>query len=364
MPAGLTNHCDPLFKKHHTSHARCHRSKKPSYFSGEKLNAFLNKDVMEGGKSYRVCDNIFRAIKPVKLPRKATICYPVDTVILSKEEHIVRRRRQQSTFDINKLKKVIVSVDDGCKDEVICFKRVSNISSNRTSYIDGIAKSAAQYYKPFSKVKMRDRRRRMESIAKDVVACCVDRTCFNDNPCLYLKGNTALADEISDFLDGVKESIENHMDVNFVHLDNKAVPLESDETNDDLKRKVEESNGSGDGADKYKAAITILSDTTKSGYHRVLNELKREFKLNALPSFYKLTKNRPAMCELNIEPLPQLNTGNKKISLLSVASEMCAEISEDTALMSTVDGGEILKGGKIGGSCASYISMMASKHSD
>ena len=101
---------------------------------------------MIAGKLYRVCDDIFRDIKPVKVPRKATMCYPVDTVILSKEEHIVRRRRQQSTFDINKLKKVIVSVDDGCKDRVISFKRVSK----RTNYNDGIAKSASQYYKPFS----------------------------------------------------------------------------------------------------------------------------------------------------------------------------------------------------------------------
>ena len=86
--------------------------------------------------------------------------------------------------------------------------------------------------------------------------------------------------------------------------------------------------------------------------------------MKALPTFYQLTKNRPVMCELNVEPLPQLNTGNKKISLLSVGSEMGAEISEDTALMSTGDGGEILKGGKIAGSYASYISMMVSKHCD
>ena len=55
------------------------------------------------------------------------------------------------------------------------------------------------------------------------------------------------------------------MDIIFLHLDNKVVPLETNDTNENKKRNGEEVSGSGDGADRYKAAITILSDTTKSG---------------------------------------------------------------------------------------------------
>ena len=107
-----------------------------------------------------------------------------------------------------------------------------------------------------------------------------------------------------------------------------------------------------------------MSDTTKRGYARILGDLKTQFKLESLPTFYQLTKNRPLVCEINIEPLPQLDTGTKKISLLSVASEIGAEIDDDKALMSTGDGGEILTGGKMVGSYLSYIAMMASKHND
>lgn len=41
---------------------------------------------MEGGKQYRVCDNIFRDMKGFKVPWEKMICYAVDTVILSRDE--------------------------------------------------------------------------------------------------------------------------------------------------------------------------------------------------------------------------------------------------------------------------------------
>ena len=99
-----------------------------------------------------------------------------------------------------------------------------------------------------------------------------------------------MANKISDFLDGVKENIENHMDVNFVHLDNEALSLETNHTNENNDRNGEEVNESSDGADRYMAAITILSDTTKRGYARILGDLKTQFKLELLPTCYQLTK--------------------------------------------------------------------------
>lgn len=195
---------------------------------------------------------------------------------------------------------MIVSVDNGCKDEVIHFRRISG----RANYNDSIDKSASKFKKPSVKLAMRERRRRMESMAKDVIACCFDNNLFKEDPIQYLKGNRELANDISDFLDGVKENIENHMDVNFVHLDNEAVPLETNPTNENNERNGEEVNESSDGADRYMAAITILSDTTKRGYARILGDLKTQFKLELLPTCYQLTKKRPLMCNINIELLP------------------------------------------------------------
>ena len=352
--SGKLRHCDPLFKRNHKSHIHCHKSKRPCYFSGEKLNVFLKNDVMEKGKQYRVCANIGEAIKCVRVPRKkAEICYPVDTVTFSRDERIHQRRRQQSTFDIKKVKRVIVSVKDGGDDEVIQYKRISA----KGNYHNAIINSAS-YYKPFVKLTMLERRRRMQSIAKEVLACCVDKKLFINNPNLYLKGNKELANEIADFLDGVKESIEDQLDINFVHLENEAVPLEKNSTNEN-----EEGNDSiSTTAQNYRAAITILSDCTKKGYNRILSDLKVQFDLPSLPSFYVLTKNRPKMCEMNIDPLMQLGTGIKKKPLVSDESTNGYTIDEETALMSTGDGGEIITGGKIVGGYPCYVEMMASKH--
>ena len=50
--------------------------------------------------------------------------------------------------------------------------------------------------------------------------------------------------------------------------------------------------------------------------------------------------------------------------MLGAASEIGAEIYEDTALRSTGDSGEILTGGKMVGSYLSYIATMALNHND
>ena len=101
-----------------------------------------------------------------------------------------------------------------------------------------------------------------------------------------------------------------------------------------------------------------------AGYKRIVSDLKVQFKLESLPSFYKLTKNRPKMCDLNIEPLAPLDTGKINESSLSLLSVIGTDFDEEQALMSTGDGGAILTGGKIDGSYCSYVKMMASKHKD
>ena len=195
----------------------------------------------------------------------------------------------------------------------------------------------------------------MEKMAINVLSCCVDKSLLENDPVTYLKGNNKLAHEVVDFLDGVKENIQNHVCVNFTHLDNQAVPLDESEYTDNgclIDRDVGESNFS----QKYRTAITILSDTTKRGYGRILADLKDQFGLQQLPSYFQLTANRPSMVDLSISPLP---THVKKELLLNIASEIGVEIDEEEALMSTGCGGEMLKGGKVKGDYAWYIEMMA-----
>ena len=77
-------------------------------------------------------------------------------------------------------------------------------------------------------------------------------------------------------------------------------------------------------ADRYKAAITILSDTTKREYGRILADLKDQFGLQQLPSYFQLTANRPSMVDLSISPLP---TQVKKEVLLNIASKKMSRLT-------------------------------------
>ena len=86
----LSKHCNPLFKKHHNSDVNCHKSKRPSWFSGDKLSLFLEKDVMNHGQQYRVCDNVNRSIKGVRVRRRETdICSYVNTKDMSRDKRMI-----------------------------------------------------------------------------------------------------------------------------------------------------------------------------------------------------------------------------------------------------------------------------------
>ena len=110
---------------------------------------------------------------------------------------------------------------------------------------------------------------------------------------------------------------------------------------------------------KYRTAILILSDTTKRGCGRISADLKDQFSLQQLPSYFQLTANRPSIVDLSISPLP---TQVKKELLLNITSEIGVEIDEEEALMSICCGGEMLKGGKVKGDYAGYVKRTALKH--
>ena len=71
--------------------------------------------------------------------------------------------------------------------------------SPQTNYHDDIIKKADSFRKPFVKLVIRERRRRMTSIVKDITACCVDNELLSKDPQNYLEGNKDLAKEIADF---------------------------------------------------------------------------------------------------------------------------------------------------------------------
>ena len=117
------------------------------------------------------------------------------------------------------------------------------------NYNDGIVNIASQFKKLFAELSMRERWSRIKSMAKYVIACCVYTNLFTKNPFKYLKGNKDLENKIANFLDRVKENAEHRKDINFAHLDNKAVPLETHYINENKEGNGREVNGLSDRAE-------------------------------------------------------------------------------------------------------------------
>ena len=106
---------------------------------------------------------------------------------------------------------------------------------------------------------------------------------------LHLKDNTELVVAVVDFLDGVKEGIENNLKLNFAHLENIPIPpVSNNEGNED---RSESTGASNNEEGEYKSAITIVCDSTKLRYSRIMKDLKTQYSVNLLPSYYTLTKN-------------------------------------------------------------------------
>ena len=55
---------------------------------------------------------------------------------------------------------------------------------------------------------------------------------------------------------------------------------------------------------KYKAAVTMLGEMTQNGYKRVSDAVAKAYSIPKewIPSFYKLTKNRPNVVSNSLVP--------------------------------------------------------------
>jgi len=202
-------------------------------------------------------------------------------------------------------------------------------------YTSDILDMSSEYNHPFSKLKMRARRSRIEYVAKTVLSCCVDIECMADDSIGYLKHNKDLAMAVIDFIDGVKENIENHMHVKFSHLQNEAVTSVADDKDD-----------------VSKVAITILCDATMKGYSRISGDIAKYTSMK-LPSYYMLTKNRPKLEDIVLTPLPPLDNN---LDDENEANDV------DIDLINTSNGRNTIVGGKMYGTYQHHLELLVQKH--
>ena len=65
-------HCVPVFKQLLEKYVNCHKRNHPSFFSGSKLNAYSNSNVLKEKVEYRVCADMARRVSAHKFDGIAT----------------------------------------------------------------------------------------------------------------------------------------------------------------------------------------------------------------------------------------------------------------------------------------------------
>lgn len=283
MPRKCLN-CNEEVKKQFPLHQKCSKTHNPSFISGEVLNIATGSCRFEEKNEYCVCRTLadslhLKKVTPVSVwtSRKRK----QDTEMTSLLQYVQPppnasdpdKRQMCRTIlarggpvDTKKIKKVTVSFDGGSTETINCATRCGH----KKKYSSDILDLEPKYKKKFSDLKMRERIRRMEYVSKVVLACVVDRGEQKKDGHLYLRGNNILATAIIDFLDGVKEKLQNELRMNFFHHSNDVtLPVDGDEDG-----RIEQLD-----LEKDKLAIAILGQSSRNGYKRLRKAMPSHFKI-------------------------------------------------------------------------------------
>ena len=291
-------HCEKAVKSHFVEHLKCSKYCSPRMVNSEILNITLGSSAFNNHSEYRVCRTLYDSrlshIKPsnIKSNRKRTLDELLDDYLKPPPNSSPREIRQMKRIvvgrggpiDTCKIKGVKIAFDE----EEHTINYTSRVG-HKIKYSHDILSAEPKYKKKFADLKMRERLRRMEHISKLVLACCVDRVELEKDGHKYLRGNDILATAVIDFLDGVKEKIQNEMQMNFANVANDVtLPVSGD-----IDGHIDELDGNKD-----KLAIAILGHSSKNGFMRLRKVMPDSIKNK---KYDKLTKYRPVVLPFNLD---------------------------------------------------------------
>ena len=289
-----TNKCDKQVK----DVVKCFHKKCCSKKSCKNLHKVSGNDLNEWLHKIRPEFKMIQQL-PFKDEDKLKICAnlqllmtrnPVVPDIILEEE----TTRRDSLISLKGIKTVKVTMNENDDEYVVKMKDKKDGMSYKSKFKEDIL---GHYFRvPFGKLTMKRRRMRMKDVAKLILGNCIDRDEFKSESHLeYLHSNKDLAIEILNLIDGIKEYIEGIMKLKFDDIKDIAMePLHSDK--DGLINELDKNKQS------HALAVTMLQETTRNGYTRIRKKINSTAKENEvdLPSYYKITKNRPKILPLDI----------------------------------------------------------------
>ena len=189
-----------------------------------------------------------------------------------------------------------------CGDDEECVLDVRRRLQHKTKFSGDILTygSSEDIRKSYKDLTMRERNRRTEKYTKMILASCINRGDLIEHGAKYLDRNVDLAIDVITMLDAIKHRAQSELGINFSSIESYTTPPpeESGVTKESSHQ------------DRHRAAVSMLGECSSRGYERVRGNLMQDFGLTSqeLPSYYKLTKNRPKIIPISISPLLHSNT--------------------------------------------------------
>ena len=179
---------------------------------------------------------------------------------------------------------------------------------HREKTVDDFFTYKKKYRKRHSLLTFRQRQRRADVLAKDIISSCIDFKKLKEDGPLYLQNNKQLGQDISSLLNQIKWRIE------------KELCTKINEAGEEMTPAVEEEE-----ENKETFAVSLLNETTIGGYTGLRQVLIRKFpsiSKDNFPTHYHLTKMRPKVIGFLLHEI------NSTESMVSVNVEDSIELQE------------------------------------
>ncbi len=220
------NSCDLEVKRIFAScHRTCSKSRAKVKKLGGHLNNFCDGNFFDPKKKYHICYNLCLHLKNNEgniivnkveeiLPQIKKNVLNLDNIhtstCMNRTDRMEKRRREKegqlNEETVKTIRLVKVKVNDEVQENFIDLDKM-RVSKNENIY-KSLEDMSKKYKLPFKDLKWRTKMERIDLVAKEIIAICMDRPSFNNKGLEYIHSNLSLAHDCLNVVHGIKDRLE------------------------------------------------------------------------------------------------------------------------------------------------------------
>ena len=338
-------------------HSKCDKARSAQIKTGAFLNQYIEcTKLFEPRVKYQVCFNLMRQLS--KKPRFEIL----------RDKKIVLPSRI-TTREERSLKRQSIDIEPVLVDNAVL---VNENIDKKVKFIDRVIECAAPYRKPFCELKLRKRLERIDDIACQIIASCIDKNKVQKHGTEYIMRNELFAHEVLNLFNGVRNRLERKLRMNLQEIEYPEVIELIDEDEEKVDNSIDNCLRKSFNDETVQVSYAIMGEATGRGYERIRKKYNDLPSTNTpLPSEYVLNQQLPIEIKAvkkTIVGVDGIDPEIKNEILLGIGNHDIVKSEEDAMVMfsemSTESGASdtILIGAKLDGSYIDIINLMKCKH--